>query len=105
MKTYEMVINQLTTLKLKGMIQKIDEAVNEAERGQYSYISFIDSLLNAELDYRVDKRFQRNMTGAHFPVLKNIESFEYGKVKGISKMDISQLLLLPLERLLHTLAQ
>lgn len=92
MKTYEKVINQLTTLKLKGMIQKFDEAVNEAERGQYSYISFINSLLNAELDYRVEKRFERNMTGAHFPVLKDLESFEYGKAMGISKMDISQLL-------------
>lgn len=92
MKTYEKAINQLLTLKLKGMIQKFDEAVNEAERGQYSYISFIHSLLSAELDYRVEKRFQKNMTGAHFPVLKSIESFEYGKVKGISKMDISQLL-------------
>ena len=92
MKTYEKVINQLTTLKLKGMIQKLDEAVNEAERGQYSYISFINSLLNAELDHRVEKRFQRNMTGAHFPVLKDLESFEYGKAMGISKMDISQLL-------------
>lgn len=92
MKTYEKVIHQLTILKLKGMVQKFDEAVNEAERGQYSYISFIHSLLNAELDYRVEKRFQKNMTGAHFPVLKSLESFEYGKVKGISKMDVSQLL-------------
>ena len=32
------------------------------------------------------------MTGAHFPVLKDLESFEYGKAMGISKMDISQLL-------------
>jgi len=92
MKTYEKVINQLTTLKLKGMIQKLDEAVNEAERGKFSYISFINSLLNAELDHRIEKKFQRNMTGAHFPVLKDLESFEYGKAMGISKMDISQLL-------------
>ncbi len=47
MKTYEKVINQLTTLKLKGIVQNIDEAIDEAEKGQSSYISFIDSLLNA----------------------------------------------------------
>lgn len=92
MKTYEKVISQLTTLKLKGVIPKIDEAINEAEKGQLSYISFIDSLLYAELNYRVEKRYQRNMAGAHFPVLKNIENFDFGHVNGIAKMDVSQLL-------------
>jgi DNA replication protein DnaC len=92
MKTYERVINQLNTLKLKGVLRKVDEAINEAETGRQSYIAFLHDLLNAELAYRVDKRFQRNMAGAHFPVMKDIESFEFGKVKGIGKMDVSQLL-------------
>jgi DNA replication protein DnaC len=92
MKTYEQVINQLTALKLKGVIQKIDEAINEAESRQMSYISFLNSLLDSELNYRVEKRYQRNMAGAHFPVAKGIEGFEFGKVKGVAKMDVSQLL-------------
>jgi len=92
MKTYERVINQLTTLKLKGVIRKIDEAINEAESGKQSYIGFLSELLHAELDFRVEKRFQRNLAGAHFPVSKDIDSFEFGKVKGITKMDVSQLL-------------
>ena len=70
----------------------MDEAINDAERRQQSYIAFLNILLESELDYRVEKRYQRNMTGAHFPVLKNIDTFEFGKVKGIGKMDISQLL-------------
>lgn len=92
MKTYEQVVARLTTLKLKGAVRKIDEAVNDAETRQQSYIGFLNALLTAELEYRVEKRFQRNMAGAHFPVTKDIEGFEFGKVKGIGKMDISQLL-------------
>lgn len=92
MKTYERVLTQLNTLKLKGAISKIDEALNEAETRKQSYIGFLRDLLSAELDYRVEKRYQRNMAGAHFPVMKDIDSFEFGKVKGIGKMDISQLL-------------
>jgi len=92
MKIYEQVINQLTALKLKGVIQKIDEAINEAESRQMSYISFLNSLLDSELNFRVEKRYQRNMAGAHFPVAKGIEGFEFGKVKGVTKMDVSQLL-------------
>lgn len=92
MKTYEKVIGQLGTLKLKGLARKLDEAINEAESKHESYISFLNYLLNAELDYRVERRFERNMTGAHFPVLKDLESFEFGKTTGITKMDIAQLM-------------
>lgn len=92
MKTYKQVINQLTTLKLKGVVQKIDEAINEAESNQHSYIRFLNFLLKAELDYRVEKRYQRNMAGAHFPVFKDISVFDFGNIKGVSKMDLSQLM-------------
>ena len=92
MKAYEQVVNRLTALKLPGVICKIDEAINEAEKRQQSYIGFLNSLLSSELDYRVEKRYRRNLAGAHFPIMKDIESFEFGKVKGIAKMDVSQLL-------------
>ena len=92
MKAYGQVVDQLTTLKLKGVVQKIDEAVNDAESRQQSYIAFLNTLLTAELDYRVEKKYNRNMTGAHFPVVKEINTFEFGNIKGIAKMDISQLL-------------
>jgi DNA replication protein DnaC len=92
MKAYGQVIDQLTTLKLKGVVQKIDGAVNEAENRQQSYIAFLNTLLTAELDYRIEKKYNRNMTGAHFPVVKDINTFEFGNIKGIVKMDISQLL-------------
>jgi len=92
MKTYEQVVTQLTALKLPGIIRKIDEAINDAESRQQSYIAFLNALLAAEVNYRVDKRYQRNLAGAHFPVMKGIENFEFGKAKGITKMDVSQLL-------------
>ena len=92
MKTYERVVNQLTTLKLKGVINTLDEAIHESESRQQSYIGFLSTLLNAELDYRIEKRYQKNMSGAHFPVMKDMDSFEFGKVKGITKMDVSQLM-------------
>lgn len=92
MKTYEQVTGQLSTLKLKGLAGKLDEAINEAESKHESYISFLNCLLKAELDYRVEKRFERNMAGAHFPVSKDLESFDFGKATGISKMDMAQLM-------------
>ncbi len=86
------IVSQLTTLGLKGMIKRLDEELIEAEKSKESYTGFLERLLASELNYRVDKRFQRNMAGAHFPVRKNIDAFEFGKVKGISKKEISELL-------------
>lgn len=86
------IVSQLTTLGLKGMIKRLDEELSEAEKSKESYTGFLERLLASELNYRVDKRFQRNMAGAHFPVRKNIDAFEFGKVKGISKKEISELL-------------
>jgi DNA replication protein DnaC len=86
------IVSQLTTLGLKGMIKHLDEELSESEKLKESYISFLERLLTSELNYRVDKRFQRNMAGAHFPVRKNVDAFEFGKVKGISKKEVSELL-------------
>jgi DNA replication protein DnaC len=86
------IVLQLTTLGLKGMIKRLDEELSEAEKSKESYISFLERLLASELNYRVDKRFQRNMAGAHFPVRKNIDAFEFEKVKGITKKEVSELL-------------
>ena len=91
-KTYEQVVSQLATLGLKGMAKQIGEALSEAEKSKESYISFLQRLLHSELNYRVDKRFQRNMAGAHFPVRKVVEAFEFEKVKGITRKEVSELL-------------
>lgn len=91
-RTDEKVIAQLTTLGLKGVVKQLNEALSEAEKSNESYISFMQRLLASELNYRVDKRFQRNMAGAHFPVRKDLEAFDYAKVKGITKKEVAELL-------------
>ena len=70
MKAYEHTMGLLGSLKLKGIREHIDEIIQDAERQKHSYITFLNSLLNAEIDYRAKKRFERNMSGAHFPVMK-----------------------------------
>lgn len=92
MKRFEQLVSQLTTLGLKGMIKRLDEALTEAEKEKESYVSFLERLVNSEMHYRVDKRYQRNMAGAHFPVRKDVDTFDFGKVKGISQKDVSGLL-------------
>ena len=92
MKAYKNILELLALLKLKGMVKSLDEIVNEAEAQRLSYLSLLHTLLQAEITYRAERRFQRNLAAAHFPVPKSLDSFEFGRVKGITKADIAQLL-------------
>ena len=49
-------------------------------------------MLDAEIKDRAERRLKRNMTGAHFPVIKRLEEFKHGRIKGITKTQISSLL-------------
>jgi len=92
MKAYEHTVNLLNSLKLKGILKSIDEEINDAESQKSSYLTFLNSLLQAEITDRTERRLKRNMTAAHFPIEKSLEGFEFGRVKGITKSEVSQLL-------------
>lgn len=92
MKAYKQTLNLLDTLRLKGIINKIDEIITDAETQKISYITFLYNLFNAEITDRAKRRFDRNMSAAHFPVEKRIDIFNFGKVKGIGKSESINLL-------------
>jgi DNA replication protein DnaC len=91
MKAYEQTINLLNTLKLKGIMKHLDEILNDAEQTKSSYIQFLKSIFHAEIAERTKRCYERNLSGAHFPNMKKIETFEFGRVKGIGKSEVINL--------------
>jgi hypothetical protein len=91
MKAYEQALSLAETLKLKGVSRSLDEMVNDAESGKVSYISFLNSVFSAEISWRAKRRFERNMAGAHFPMIKRMKSwgqvFYLFRVSEISRTD------------------
>ncbi len=92
MKQYQQIVTKLDGLKLKGISKNLDTEIDEAESRKVSYLSFLGTLLDVEVNYRTERRLKRNLTGAHFPVVKKLEDFKFGRVKGINKSDVSVLL-------------
>ena len=92
MKAYEQTLNFVNTLNLKGIGNSLDEIINDAEIKKDSYITFLNTLFTTEISYRIKRRVERNMTGAHFPVIKKIGNFDFGRVKGIGKSEAVNLL-------------
>jgi DNA replication protein DnaC len=91
MKAYKDVLNMLNALKLKGIQLHVDELISEAEIQNTSFLGFLTQLLLCEMNDRAERRYKRNITAAHFPVMKTLEDFEYGRVKGITKSQAAQL--------------
>jgi len=92
MKAYEQTLSLLKTLNLRGAANSLDEVINDAEIRKHSYITLLNTVFTSEISYRVKRRVERNMVGAHFPVIKNIDHFDFGRVKGIGKSEVVNLL-------------
>lgn len=88
MKAYEQTLALLRTLNLRGVSGSMDELINDAEIQKHSYITFLNSIFSTEISYRINRRVERNMTSAHFPVIKKIDPFNFGRVKGIGKSEV-----------------
>ena len=91
MKSYENTIALLTSLQMKGILERLDELVNDSERQKHSYITFLNTLLNTEIDNRRMRKIKRNMAGAHFPIEKRIEIFDFNLIRGIGKSEVINL--------------
>ncbi|RKY75763.1 ATP-binding protein [candidate division KSB1 bacterium] len=92
MNAFDKAVDLLSALQLKGCQQSLSEILDDSEQNHISYINFLNNILQAEASYRTDRRLKRNMSAAHFPILKSLEEFKFGRVKGVTKTDISLLL-------------
>jgi len=92
MKAQQQTLSSLKALNLQGILRNLDELINDAESRKISYLGFLNSVFSSEINYRIRRRVERNMTGAHFPVPKELESFDFGRVKGIGKSEAVNLL-------------
>ena len=92
MKAYQQTLSFLDTLKLRGVAHHLDEIIHDAEMEKSSYLTFLNTLLSAEIKHRIKRRVERNMTAARLPVVKRIDQFDFGRVKGIGKSQVANLL-------------
>lgn len=88
MSNYEKCTVIMNSINLKGMIQAFDEVSKKKDLSNHS---FLKELLTSEIEYRKERKLQRNMSGAHFPIVKELESFDLSRVKGLSKTQLNNI--------------
>lgn len=88
MSHYSDCISILESLKLKGISLSLDDIAGNTK---VSHLEFLKELLNKEIEYRTERRLKRNLTGAHFPVIKEMETFDFARLEGISQGEVNNL--------------
>jgi DNA replication protein DnaC len=92
MSGYQQTKALLESLKLKGAARKLDGLLQTAENDQLSFSAFLHQTLEAELSDRSERRLKRNLTAAHLPVEKRLEDFDFDRIRGITRGEITNLL-------------
>src|SRR3990170_587230 len=83
--------NLMAEMKLLGMFGAFDETVAAATRDQTSYTEFLDTLLQAEADYRQERKTSYRVKAARFTLRSAFEDIDFTANRSISKSQIKEL--------------
>src|SRR6478672_9192198 len=88
---YERVQTALTRLKLTRIGTCLDTVAEEAARGEWSYVAFLDRLLEAETAGRYEREVAMKTKLAHFPLLKTLDQFDFSFQPSVPEKQVREL--------------
>jgi DNA replication protein DnaC len=83
--------NLMAEMKLLGMLAAFDTVLNEATRDQSAFSEFTDALLQAEYDYRQERKTGYRIKAAKFTLRPAFEDIDFTASRSISKTQIKEL--------------
>jgi DNA replication protein DnaC len=83
--------NLMAEMKLLGMLDAFDGALTDATRDKTGYTEFLDVLLQAEADYRQQRKTGYRIKAAKFTLRAAFEEIDFTANRSISKAQIKEL--------------
>jgi DNA replication protein DnaC len=83
--------NLMADMKLLGMLGAFDKVLTDATRDQSSYSELLDALLQAEADYRQERKTGYRIKAAKFTLRPAFEDIDFTASRSISKTQIKEL--------------
>src|SRR6185503_7393927 len=83
--------NLMVEMKLLGMLAAFDKALSDATRDQISYSELLDALLQAEIDYRQERKTGYRIKAAKFTLRPSFEDIDFTASRSITKSQIKEL--------------
>src|SRR3989442_10861380 len=81
----------LRLLKLPTFLQNYQSYAQDAMRTNLTFERYLLALCQAEAEHREANRIERAILNAKFPVVKELTSFDFSAVQGISKTRVLEL--------------
>jgi DNA replication protein DnaC len=81
----------LDSLKLSYLREHCQALAKEATEHGWSHLAYLEKLLEGEAHLREDRRIQRHIRLARFPVLKTLEQFQWSWPKKINRLQVQNL--------------
>ena len=92
MASFEAVKNKYKSLRFNSIASSLDTLVKQAEGNEISYLQFAEILADCELGIRDENRITLNMKRAAFPMIKQLQEFDFSFQTTITKRQITSLL-------------
>ncbi len=92
MANFDTVKNKYKSLRFNSIASCLDKLVKEAEGNEISYLQFAEMLVEHELNNRDENRVALNMKRAGFPMIKQLEEFDFTFQTTITRKQITRLL-------------
>lgn len=88
---YERVQSHLSRLKLPRMAECLDGVAEQAAKHEWTYLDFLDHMLEAEVSARSERDIAMKTKLAHFPFVKTLDRFEFAFQPSISERQVQEL--------------
>ena len=85
------VANALRRLQLTHLRETLPAALSEAAKGSWTYLEFLDRVLQREVDSKQAKRVRMGMQIAHFPCVRTLEGFDFAAQPSVDERLIREL--------------
>ncbi len=83
--------NHMAEMNMLGMLAVLDKTLADATRDKISYSEFVDILLQAEADYRQERKTVNRIKAAKFTVRPAFEDFDFTASRSITKAEIKEI--------------
>jgi DNA replication protein DnaC len=89
--TYDRVQAALQDLKFLAAPGSLDALAQQAATEQWTYLTFLDHLTQAELAARREQAVNRNIRRARFPLVKTLDQFDFACQPSINESQVRDL--------------
>jgi DNA replication protein DnaC len=87
----ERVTNALKRLQLTHLRETLPAVLSEAAKGSWTYLEFLDRVLQREVDSKQGKRVRMGLQIAHFPCVRTLEEFNFALQPSVDERLVREL--------------